>query len=272
MVYIYALILGIVQAITEFLPISSSGHLVILHNILNFNLEQNVAFDLALHLGTACALVIYFREELKKYFWAVIKIFIPGKSIVQSDLKVALNIFYATIPAGCAGVIFESIIEKYVRSTEIIIITLLLGAILFFIAEKFFEKTRDFSGLSGWKSVYIGIAQALALIPGVSRSGITIVAGMSLKLKRSEAARFSFLMGIPIIFGAALFKIVKINFDYLSSQDIAFFLIGFSSSFVLGFFVVKHLLKYLQNHSLKIFAWYRICLAMFLAIGMFLAR
>lgn len=266
MMYIYALILGIVQAITEFLPISSSGHLVVLHEFLQFNLGDNVAFDVALHFGTFFAILIYFRADVKKYIVALLNVFRKKAVVDQMDLKTVLNIFYATIPAVILGVLFNDMIENSLRSPWVIVITLTVGAILFFLIEKFAKKTREYTGLGFGRSLYIGLAQALALIPGLSRSGMTIVAGMSLKLKREDAAKFSFLIGLPVMFAAGSYKLLSFDWAVITNSERGMFFIGFLVSGVLGFFVIKFLLGYLKNHSLRVFAWYRLGLAAVLLV------
>ncbi len=261
MLYLYSFVLGIVQAVTEFLPISSSGHLVVLHDFLQFNLEDNLAFDVALHLGTFFAILIYFRADVKKYILALVNVFRKNKVVEQTDLKVVLNIFYATMPAVILAVLFDDVIETVLRSPWVIVVTAILGAILFLFVEKFGKKSREYTGLGIGRAVYIGLAQALALIPGFSRSGMTIVAGMSLNLKREDAAKFSFLLGMPAMLGAGVFKLAEINWATMTTELLLIFLIGFFTAGVLGFFVIKFLLGYLKKHSLSVFAWYRIGLA-----------
>lgn len=265
MSYIYSLILGVIQGITEFLPVSSSGHLIILHNILGFKFTQDLAFDVALHLGTALALIIYFRHDLYGYWIALRKIFQKkGHEVNQRDLKDIMLIVYATIPALVLGFIFDRFIEGYFRSNAIVAITLFVVAILFFVVEKYSLKEHDYTGLNLGKALYIGFAQALALIPGVSRSGITIIAGMSLKLKRSEAAKFSFLLSIPVVLCAGLYKMLGVDWLYLPLDSILDFSIGFVSAAIIGFVAIKYFLKFVEHHKLNIFAWYRIGLALLL--------
>ena len=261
MLYLYSLILGIVQGITEFLPVSSSGHLVVLHDILKMNLSSNLAFDVSLHFGTLLALLIYFRVEILKYLAAIIEIFIPKRAVNKADLSDIMLIVYASIPAAIVGAVFGEAIGNYFRRSLVVAVTLIIGAILMFLAEKYCRSDHDFTGMGILKAVYVGLAQVLALIPGVSRSGITIVAGMSVKLKRVEAAKFSFLLSMPVIFGAGIFNFFDIDWALLPPTELVMFALGFISSFVVGFFVIKYFLKFLNNHSLNSFAWYRIGLA-----------
>ena len=185
LLYLYSIISGIVQAATEFLPVSSSGHLVVLHEILDFNIGDTLAFDVALHLGTALALIIFFRKEIFVYLKAIVTIFIPKQKVNQRDLKDVMLIIYASIPAMILGFIFSKFSIDSLRQVEVVVITLVVVALLFFAVERTAKQTRDYTGMGIGKALYIGCAQALALIPGVSRSGITIIAGMSLDLNRS---------------------------------------------------------------------------------------
>lgn len=270
MFYINALILGIVQGITEFLPVSSSGHLVVLHDILKMGTVNNLAFDVALHIGTLLALIIYFRVDLLRYVVAVLELFIPKRPINRADLSDVLLLIYASIPAALAGFLFAGFIEERLRNAWVVVGTLLVGAVLFFLVERFGRHEHDFTGLGIGKALYIGCAQALALIPGVSRSGITIVAGMSVKLKRTEAAKFSFLLSIPAVFGAGVFEFFDISWSTLSSSALLSFIVGLTASFIVGYFVIKYFLRFLEHHKLNAFGWYRIGLAIIIGAWLLL--
>lgn len=261
MTYIYSILLGVIQGLTEFLPVSSSGHLVVLHDILKFKSIDSVAFDVSLHLGTLLALMVYFRVEILRYLAVIIETFIPGREVNRADRKDVLLLIYASIPAAIFGFIFNEFIESNLRSPLIVAASLLAGAVLFFAVERFAKHARDFTGMNLGKALFVGLAQALALIPGVSRSGITIIAGMAMKLKREEAGRFSFLLSMPVIFGAGIFEFANINWDSLAPAELISFIFGLFSSFIVGYFVVKYFLKFLQRHTLIPFAYYRIALA-----------
>jgi len=265
MLYIYSIIFGIVQGITEFLPVSSSGHLVILHNILNFNFEQNLAFDVALHLGTGFALIIYFWQDLKKYFIVFFK-FIFKEKVEKAEIDLVFKLIVATMPAVIIGIFLENIIDNALRSVWIVISMLIAISIVFFVVEKYSKRNKQIQELSWGQAILIGFSQALALVPGVSRSGITISAGMVSKLKRAESARFAFLLGIPIILGAGFYKIFKLDFTEFDSELTWIFYIGFISSFITGYLVIRFLMRFLTKHKLNIFAWYRIGLAVILII------
>ncbi|OGF31667.1 undecaprenyl-diphosphatase UppP [Candidatus Falkowbacteria bacterium RIFOXYD2_FULL_35_9] len=259
MYFLYAIILAIVQAVTEFWPVSSSGHLVILHQILPLNQINALSFDIALHLGTVLALIIFFRQDLKKYFLAFLQMF-RSFNLGNDEQKTVLNLLVATVPAVLAGYFLDYYIELYFRSLLVVSISLIVGAIIIFIVEKWSRKTASFEGLSIPEAIIIGCAQALALIPGVSRSGSTIITGMVLKLKRSEAAKFSFLLSIPIVLGAGIKKMLDISIFTLEKTEQYLFLVGFLTAFIVGYLIIKYFLKFLEKHSLSVFAWYRIIL------------
>jgi len=266
MLYLNSLILGLVQALTEFIPVSSSGHLVILHDLLQTDISQNLAFDVALHLGTGFALLIFFRKEIWRYAKVLLYYCVKKENIDKHDLHIAINLIIAAIPAGVIGALFNDFIEERLRSPFVVVFTLILGALLFFAVEKFSKRSKELSVINYGQSVLIGFAQAIALIPGISRSGITMTAAMALNFKREEAARFSFLISLPVIFGAGLMKLFDFTAADFTVPQILTFSIGFLTSGVVGFIVIKYLLKFLQNHSLAVFGWYRIALAIILLI------
>lgn len=249
---LYATILGIVQGITEFVPVSSSGHLVILHEWLNLNLQSDLAFDVALHTGTLVALIIFFYKDIIGY--------------IKNKDKLLYLILIAIVPAGIIGLLFEDIIDFYLRSIWVVVLMLILIGIAFLYFEQYSAKNKNLKSLTWKKALVIGIAQVLALIPGTSRSGITILAGMGYDLKREQAARFSFLIGLPIFAGAGLKKAYDLSKMEIQSQEWLIFAVGFFVSAIVGYFCVKYLLKFLEKHSLKGFAYYRFGLAVVLII------
>ncbi len=260
MLIFYSIIFGIVQGLTEFLPVSSSGHLVILHHFLDFNIADSLGFDVALHLGTLFALFIFFWSDIIRLVKAFFISLAKWNFKEDVDQRLAWLIFLATIPAAIAGYFLENMVETVFRSVNVVVIALIVGALLFFLFEKLGKKTVKIDKL-GWKgALVIGLAQVLALIPGISRSGITIIAGLGFNLKREEAARFSFLMAMPIIFGAALKKTLDLISQGLNGE-LLIFVIGFSVSLIFGYFCVKYFLRYLKNNSLNVFGIYRILLA-----------
>jgi len=265
--YIISLILGIIQGITEFLPVSSSGHLIVFRDILNFQIQDSLSFDIALHFGTLLAIILFFRKDIVKLLYSWFTSFSNLKKMNDYQ-KLSWLIILGSIPAVLVGIFLSEIIDNYIRNTITVIITLILGGIIFLIVEKVYKAQFEMKDLN-WKSVIvIGIAQALALIPGVSRSGITIITGMGFKLQRTEAARFSFLLGIPAIFGAAVWSAIKLDYQSLTNSDWMIFAIGIVSSVIIGFLAIKFLLAILKKYSMRPFAYYRFILAAILIIYM----
>jgi len=256
---IYSLIAGVVQGLTEFLPVSSSGHLLVLHDFLKFDFVDNLAFDVVLHWGTLLALIIFFRKDLVRYVLAFFGSFRHWNIKENLDQRLAWYLALATIPAGLAGLLWENQIETVLRASWLVAVMLILFGLFLYLADVIFSKSKEIRQLGWVGALIIGVAQALALIPGVSRSGATIIAGLSQKLKRDQAARFSFLLSVPIVFLAGLKKIVDlISVDALMSGDWLILAVGFFASFISGYFCIKYFLRFLQSHSLKIFAYYRI--------------
>jgi len=253
-IWFKAIILAIVQGITEILPISSSGHLAFLHELLDFQLESNLLFDIALHVGTALALLFLFLPKFKK-FW-------QDKSLW---LKVIIGIF----PAAIIGFLIEDYAERLNDNLLVIALALIGGALLFFLVEHFFKpKQDDLKEISNQDAFWVGLWQVLSFIPGVSRSGITIVAGLGRGMSRRLAAEFSFLLAIPLILGMGLKKILDFsqgNFN-LSSNELGIFMVSMSISGIIAYFSAKYLLKFLEKHSLQFFAWYRILLGVIIIL------
>jgi undecaprenyl-diphosphatase len=272
---IIAIIFGIVQGLTEFIPVSSSGHLLLLHSILpSFHLTDELAFDVALHVGTLAALLAVFWRDCWRYLRAAVasEEKLQANTQLRQEKHIAFMIFIAMLPAGVAGVLFEPIIETVLRSPLIVVVMLILVAILFFVVEARAAKkeqptqqqttTEDSLHTLTWKrALFIGCMQVLALIPGTSRSGITMVGGMFANLSRSDAARFSFLVAIPLIAGAGLKKLLDVLIMGVVREEIPLLLLGMLSAAAVGYIAIKILLQYLQTRTLKPFAVYRIALA-----------
>lgn len=264
---IIAIIFGIVQGATEFLPVSSSGHLLLLHKFFpGFALSDALAFDVALHVGTLAAVVWFFWKDCVSYLRAWLGSF-AGKyaknDTNSQDARVAWFIIIASIPAAAVGFFFENMITEWFWQTALISgIMFIAVGILFLIIEYtgMGAHKRTLESMSLWDALVIGCAQVLALIPGTSRSGITLVAGMTMKLSREQAARFSFLLSIPIIAGAGLKKALDLATMGLAGNEIPALILGFSAALVVGYVVIKWLLEYFMTNTLKPFAWYRIVL------------
>ncbi len=266
MIYILAIVLGLIQALTEFLPISSSAHLILARGVLDFGFADGLTFDVGLHVGTLAAVLCYFYRDIAAITRGFLSSFRGFDFAGNPDQRLAWYIAAASVPAAAIGFFFEEQIEIYFRNPSVIVVTLIVGSALFLIAERVFKQERGFESISFWGCMLVGAAQAVALIPGVSRSGITIVAGMSQRLKRAEAARFSFLLGAPALFGAGLKKSLDLVGQHFTAGEYAVLFIGMVTSAVAGWLVIRLLLRFLQNHRLDFFAYYRIALAVVIVV------
>jgi len=271
-VVILALILGLVQAITEFLPISSSAHLILARQVLDFHVVDGLTFDVALHIGTLIATVVYFWRDLRALAAGFLRSMARRGKPGDPMGRLAWYVLAACIPAAIVGYQFEHAIEIYFRHPGVIVVTLIVGALVFFWVEKRFVRDGEMHTLTLGKALTIGLAQTLALIPGVSRSGSTIVAGMMCGLRRDQAARFSFLLATPITFGAALKKSMDLltSGEPISADERTALIVGIVASGIGGWLVIRFLLAFLRRHSLASFAWYRIALAITVLVFMVL--
>lgn len=268
--YLLAVLAGLLQGVTEFLPISSSGHLIIFHDIFNFNLPDNLLFDVVLHLGTFLALLIFFFGYVEKIVRGLLSSLVNWNWQNNFNQRLAWLVTVGTIPGGLAGYFLENFIDTYLRSTLVVAIALITVAIMFWMAERGAARYREMPAMTWVDAIIIGLSQILALIPGVSRSGITIITGLARKLKRVEAAKFSFLLSLPIIGGAGIRKLSMV--DDWSQADWLLLLVGLVASFVSGYLSVKYLLKYFSRYSLNIFAWYRLIIGCLILIWLILFR
>jgi len=260
-----ALILGIVQGLTELLPVSSSGHLILVPwlgdwNYLETHEQFNKTFDVALHLGTLVAVVAYFRRDI----WALIVAWVRSvarRRIETPEERVAWFVLAATIPAVFVGAAGESVIEKRLGDPWQIAILLAVFAVLLWISDRTAPR-REMSGL-GWRgALVVGFAQCLALAPGVSRSGVTITASRFLGLGRDAAARFSFLLLVPIVFGASVQKgFTDVVFGDLPPGSTGPFVVGMLAAAVTGLVAIWALLGYVRHHTYSVFVVYRLVLA-----------
>jgi undecaprenyl-diphosphatase len=260
---------GILQGLTEFLPVSSSGHLVLFHELFGFSFSDDVLFDVAMHLATAAALLVFFRRDILRLVRGFLRTLNRRGPGADPDGRLAWLIALGTVPAVLAGAFFDDLIETRFRSVAVVAAALAVVALLFFVAEKLGKRKRRMEDVRLADAAAVGLAQALALVPGVSRSGITIVAGLARGLKRDEAARFSFLLSIPAVLGAGAKKVFEVP-DW--SQADGFVLgVGFAAAFVTGLVVLRFFLGFLGRRPLHVFAWYRIALASVLLV-LLLAR
>jgi len=256
-----AIFLGALQGITEFLPISSSGHLVLFEEFFKINAQNLISFDIVLHLGTLISILIFFRKDLIEIIKNVFN-FIFGKIKWKDspDLMLVVYIVLATIPAVVVGFIFKDYIELTFRNIKTVSIMFIILSLFFLVSEFIYRKNyKKSNNLTIWKVLFIGVMQSIALIPGISRSGSTISAGIITGIDREKSARFSFLLAIPVILGAGII----IGLKDLVSGDVTnvsispyFYLIGFLSSFIFGYLSVSFLMKFLKTRSLLLFSAY----------------
>jgi undecaprenyl-diphosphatase len=264
-----ALVLGIVQGLTELLPISSSGHLILVPwladwRYLETHEEFNKTFDVALHLGTLVAVVAYFWEDIVRLVVAWFRS-VGRRSISTADEKIAWLVFVATIPAAIAGAAGEEAIEKHLGQPWQIAIALAVFAIVLWVADRR-PQTRELEDIGLWTALGVGAAQAVALMPGVSRSGITISAARFLKLDRDSAARLSFFLLVPIVFGAVLYKGMKhLVFGTLPAGSTGPFIVGTIAAAGAGLVAIDVLLGYLRRHDYSLFVLYRLAAALVIA-------
>ena len=260
-----AFTLGIVQGLTELLPISSSGHLILVPwladwKYLETHEDFNKTFDVALHLGTLVAVIIYFWQEVVLYVAAWFRS-VARRAIVTPDEKIAWLVFVATIPAAIAGALGEETIEKHLGAPWQIAINLAVFGVVLWFADRS-TQTRKLEDIGLWTALGVGAAQAIALMPGVSRSGITITAGRFLKLDRDSAARLSFFLLIPIVFGAVLYKGLKhVVFGSLPPGSTGPFIVGTIAAAGAGLIAIDVLLGYVRRHDYSVFVLYRLCAA-----------
>lgn len=264
-----AIVLGIVQGITEFAPVSSSGHLILVPWALGWSIVEdpalNKTFDVALHMGTLLGAVIYFWRDL----WTYLKAFVAScraRAIRTTEERLAWAIVIGTIPGLIVGALFESAIDDKLGQPVLIAVMLALVGVLLYVVDRVARQDRGLDSIGPRTGLFVGLAQALALQPGVSRSGITIAAARTLGLERATAARFSFLLALPIIAGAGVVKgldIAQHGFQGYGAQ----FLAGFLAAAVSGFLVIWFLLRYLRTHDFLVFMLYRIAVAL-LVIGL----
>jgi undecaprenyl-diphosphatase len=259
-----AIVIGIVQGLTEFLPISSSAHLIVLPRILGWDdsLINSLEFVVMLHMGTLAALLAYFWRDVRDLLaaaWAAIR----DRSLAgDSRRKLAAVLAISLIPAAVIGFLFEGWFETFFRDSILVVpVILAMGAGILWLAERLGTRERGLDRAEYGDGVVIGLAQALALFPGISRSGVTLATGLFRGLDREAAARFAFLMGIPIIAGAGLWKVRSIANGGAGDVDIAVLAAGVAASAVSGFLAISLLLRYLRTHSLGIFIAYRLVAA-----------
>ncbi len=268
--------LGIVQGFTEFLPVSSSAHLKILPFLLGWE-TPGLVFDTSLHLGTSAALLVFFWKD----FWSMIRCWLAPKTIAsKEELKqsrtLSLGIVLGIIPVAVIGLLFESSIETFFAQENlgntmwIIATALIVVGLLIVLGDRYIPARKKLTTFSLVDALVVGCFQVLALIPGVSRSGSTILGGLVRGLDREGAARFSFLLGTPVIILAGLFKLKDLAVITLTPELLAYFGVGVLFSALSGYLVITYFLAFLKKHGFEVFAGYRSILAFLLLILVYL--
>ena len=253
-------ILGLVEGATEFIPVSSTGHLIVVSSWLNLVDERAKTFDVFIQLGAILAIVWLYRARL----WRTV----TAARDDAASRRFLGNLLIAFLPAAMVGVLAHGWIKARLFNPAVVAVALIVGGILILLIERVAPepKVSDVSGVPTRTAFGIGLAQVLSLIPGVSRSGATIMGGYSLGLSRTAATEFSFFLAIPVMFAATLYDLLK-SWSVLAATDIPLFTVGFIVSFVSALIVVKAFLSYVSGHSFRVFAWYRIAFGAALLLG-----
>ena len=251
-----ALVLGVVEGLTEFLPVSSTGHLILVSDLLGLNDEKGKVFDIVIQLGAILAVCWEYRARFAKAFSGI------GSEPLQQ--RFAANLFVAFLPAAIVGLAFQRQIKALLFNPVSVAVALVVGAVAIFAVERWYARhgaprVTEVDAMTWKDALKVGLAQCLSLIPGTSRSGATILGGMLFGLSRQASTEFSFFLAVPIMFAATGYQMVKYR-DLFSSQDLGPFAIGLAVSFVAALAAVRGLIRYVASHDFRAFAWYRIAL------------
>jgi undecaprenyl-diphosphatase len=251
----HAFILGIIEGLTEFLPVSSTGHLILAGQLLGFNDEKGKVFEIAIQFAAILAVVWEYRARL-------------GHTVVSlrtepASRRLAINLIVAFMPAAVLGLLFIKQIKFYLFNPIVVASALIIGGMLILWAErrKHVIRANSVDDITWKDALKVGFAQALAMIPGTSRSGATIIGGLFFGLSRKTAAEFSFFLAIPTMFAATAYDVLK-NRDLFSADDISIFAVGSAASFVSALLAVRGLIRFISRHDFTVFAWYRIVFGM----------
>jgi undecaprenyl-diphosphatase len=260
---IQALIMGLVQGLTEFIPVSSSGHLILVPWLFGWKdpFIDSLAFSVMLHMGTLLALLVYFWHDWLTLIPAGLASIRDRSLAGDPDRKMAWLIVVATIPAVLVGPILNDTIENAVREPAPVAVMLCVGAAILWLAERWGSKLREMNSLTFVGALGIGVAQVLALVPGISRSGVSIAAGLFQGLNREAAARFSFLMATPVVAGAGLFEALKLVKGSSVKPELHLIVIGFVAAAISGLLAIRFMLAFLRRQSVNSFVLYRVLLA-----------
>lgn len=262
---IQPIVLGMIQGLTEFIPVSSSAHLVLFPWFFKWQ-DPGLAFDVFLHLGTLLALLVYFFRDIWDLFWGGMASILERKIGYEPNRQLFWMLILGSIPAALAGVLFNHLAEETFRAPLLIAMMLSLVGFLVLWVDGHYPQLKRFSDLNLSSAFLIGIAQAFAIIPGVSRSGATMAMGRRLGFCRDAAARFSFLLCIPIILGAVIVKAPHLMEHIGNDLSWSYVLSGFGASFFFGMISIHFMLSYLRHADLAIFTWYRLGLSIFVVI------
>ncbi len=257
------LILGILQGLTEFIPVSSSGHLVLGQHLLG--LQSSPAFDSLVNIGTFLALLVFFRKRIIEILMRVFK---------NRDVRLVRNLLISAVPVGVAGFFFADFFEQpLIQAPVVVAVMLAVVGVLMIVVDKLpkLSQVKSEDQLSGWRAVWIGIAQTLALIPGTSRSGATMVAGRLVGLTYAQAAEYSFLLSIPVMAGVVLKGLVGHEGREFIAANFGAFVISNVAAFACGLFAVGFMLRFLATGNFKVFGYYRLVLAGVIAVTLLLA-
>jgi undecaprenyl-diphosphatase len=251
-----ALLLGVVEGLTEFLPISSTGHLILVSDLLGLNDEKGKVFDIVIQLGAILAVCWEYRARFARAF--------SGLARVPVQQRFAANLAVAFVPAALLGLAFQSQIKAYLFNPVSVAIALIVGAVVIFVVERWYERhgaprVTSVDDMTWRDALKVGLAQCFSLIPGTSRSGATIMGGMLFGLSRQVATEFSFFLAVPIMFAATGYQVLKYR-ALFTAADIGPFAVGFVVSFVAALIAVRALIRYVAHHDFRAFAWYRIVL------------
>lgn len=273
-IVLQALIMGIIQGLTEFLPVSSSGHLLLVPYVFGWDdaFLTSLAYSVMLHLGTLVALLVYFRDDWLRLIPAGLAAVRDRSFDGDPDRRLAWLLVAATIPAAVVGFLFSDVFEGGIREPALVAVTLIVGGLILWLADGIGAESREVEDVTLPVATGIGLAQAVALIPGISRSGISISAGRLAGLGRPAAARFAFLMATPITVGAVVFEGRRLFTGEAGVQvDALPLVVGMLTSLIAGLAAIHFMLQYLRTRSLRIFVWYRFALAA-IVIAVYLIR
>ena len=255
-----ALFLGLIEGLTEFLPISSTGHLILFGHLIDFKSDSGRVFEVVIQFGAILAVCWLYRQKII----ALIRGFFSGEVHAR---RFAINVFVAFLPAVVIGVLAVDFIKQVLFSPLVVAFALIIGGLIIFAVEarEYKPKTIEATDISFKQSILVGFAQCVAMIPGTSRSGATIIGGMLSGLSRKAATEFSFFLAMPTMLGAATYDLFR-NANVLTSDNLVNISVGFMAAFVAALLVIKALVKFVEKHSLRVFAWYRIVLGILILI------